>query len=343
MADGFVRPRGAPLVDTLGRQVTYLRLSVTDRCDLRCSYCMSERMAFLPKQDLLTLEELETIAIAFIRRGVRKVRLTGGEPLVRRNILLLVQRLGRHLGGGLDELTLTTNGTRLAEFAAPLKDAGVQRVNVSLDSLCPERFREITRRGALAPVLAGIDAAQAAGLKVKINTVVLKNQNADEIPAMIEWAHARGMDLTLIEVMPLGDTGEDRMDQFVPLSQIKDQLSQHWTLSELSERILSTGPARQFRVSETGGKVGFITPLTNNFCTGCNRMRVTALGRIYMCLGQEDHVDLRDALRNSADPLDALEDCLDRATRRKPARHNFDISKRGDTPALPRHMSATGG
>lgn len=343
MADGFVQPERSALVDTFGRQVTYLRLSVTDRCDLRCSYCMPERMTFLPKPELLTLEELELIAKAFIRRGVRKVRLTGGEPLVRKGILTLVRNLGKQLGQGLDELTLTTNGTLLPQHATSLKEAGVKRVNVSLDSLDPIRFHDITRRGELSVVLAGIDAARAAGLTVKINTVALKNQNAAEIPALIEWAHRRGMDLTLIEVMPLGETGEARHDQYVPLPQIVEQLSERWTLT--SDHILTStsGPARYFRIEETGGRLGLITPLTNNFCAGCNRMRVTATGRIYMCLGQDDHIDLRQALRASADPERALEACLDRAVRRKPERHDFNIAGQGSASDLHRHMSETGG
>lgn len=343
MADGLIPRQKATLTDPLGRHVTYLRLSVTDRCDLRCSYCMSEHMEFVPKQDLLTLEELDMVAAAFIRRGVRKVRLTGGEPLVRRNLMTLVNRIARHLGTGLDELTLTTNATRLTEFAAPLSAAGMQRVNVSLDALQPARFHEITRGGEVAQVLAGIDAAQAAGLKVKINTVALKHQNAAEIPALIEWAHGRGMDLTLIEVMPLGETGQDRSSQYVPLSQIMSQLAARWTLTELPAAIPDSGPARYVRISETGGRLGFITPLTNNFCAGCNRIRVTATGRIYMCLGQDDHVDLRAAVRANASPDDALGILIDHALRRKPARHNFEIPGISAEPALPRHMSATGG
>ena len=331
-----------PLIDGFGRQVSYLRLSVTDRCDLRCTYCMAEHMSFLPRKDLLTLEELETVARAFIARGVRKIRITGGEPLVRKGILGLFESLGRELGHGLDELTLTTNATRLAEFAGDLYRAGVRRVNVSLDSINPGRFREITRRGDLEQVLGGIAAAAEAGLRVKINTVALKHQNADEIPAMIEWAHANGHDITLIEVMPLGDTSEDRFDQYLPLTMVRDELETRWTLTDLPQDRAHAGPSRYVRVAETGGKLGFITPLTNNFCAGCNRMRVTCTGRIYMCLGQDDHVDLRAALRGEA-PGPGLDAALARALGAKPERHDFRIETPGAAPALPRHMSVTGG
>lgn len=331
-----------PLIDGFGRQVTYLRLSVTDRCDLRCTYCMAEHMTFLPRKDLLTLEELETVARAFIARGVRKIRITGGEPLVRKGIISLFQALGEELGRGLDELTLTTNATRLADHADALYRAGVRRVNVSLDSIDPDRFREITRRGDLSQVLSGIEAAAAAGLKVKINTVALKHQNASELPAMVEWAHANGHDMTLIEVMPLGDTSEDRFDQYLPLTMVRDELEQRWTLEDLPGDAAHAGPSRYVRIAQTGGKLGFITPLTNNFCAGCNRMRVTCTGRIYMCLGQDDHVDLRAALRGEA-PGPALDDALGRALGAKPERHDFRIETPGAAPALPRHMSVTGG
>ena len=342
MADGLL-PARAPLIDAFGRQVSYLRLSVTDRCDLRCTYCMAEHMQFLPKKDLLTLDELEQVASAFITRGVRKIRITGGEPLVRKDILALFERLGSQLGQGLDELTLTTNGTLLSQYADHLKRCGVERVNISLDSLDPDTFQAITRRGDLHKVLAGIDAALEAGLKVKINTVALKHDNAEAIPDMIEWAHSKSMDMTLIEVMPLGDTGEDRIDQYIPLPMIRDQLETRWTLSELNEQRVNAGPSRYVRVNETGGKLGFITPLTNNFCAGCNRVRVTCTGRIYMCLGQDEHVDLRAALRDSAMPEVALNEALDKALFRKPEKHDFAIKQRGDRPALPRHMSVTGG
>ncbi len=332
-----------PLIDPFGRHVTYLRLSVTDRCDLRCTYCMSEKMIFLPKKDLLTLEELDELATAFVRRGVRKIRLTGGEPLVRKDVGILIDRLGRHIGEGLDELTLTTNGTLLSAFAERLAGAGVKRINVSLDSIKPDQFNRITRRGDLATVLKGIDAAQNAGLQVKINTVVLKHQNRNEISSMVAWAHGLGMDMTLIEVMPLGETGEDRVDQYVPLPMIRDDLETKWTLTDLPSTDANSGPSRYVRIAETGGKLGFITPLTNNFCAGCNRVRVTCTGRIYMCLGQDDHVDLRAALRESLDPEQALNRALEKALLAKPEKHEFNIARRGEAPALPRHMSLTGG
>lgn len=343
MFDGHPTNAPAPLKDRFGRTISYLRLSVTDRCDLRCAYCMAEHMTFLPKKDLLTLAELQTVAEAFIRRGVKKVRITGGEPLVRKDIQQLFNGLGSHLGAGLDELTLTTNATLMKQFAGPLRDAGVKRVNISLDTLDPEMFRAITRRGNFQQVMDGIDAAQAAGLKVKINTVALKHQNATEIPAMVEWAHGRGMDMTLIEVMPLGITGEDRYDQYIPLFEIRDRLESRWTLSEPYMGDTHAGPSRYVDIHETGGRLGFITPLTNNFCAGCNRVRVTCTGRIYMCLGQDDHIDLRAALRESADPQAALDAALDRALIAKPERHDFAIEGRNEAPALPRHMSVTGG
>ncbi|WP_300394588.1 GTP 3',8-cyclase MoaA [Henriciella sp.] len=340
MPDGQSPP---PLTDVFGRTVSYLRLSVTDRCDLRCTYCMAEHMTFLPKKDLLSLEELETVAAAFIRRGVRKIRITGGEPLVRKDIGDLFDRLGRHMGEGLDELTLTTNATLLAQHAERLYAAGVRRVNVSLDTLDPVMFKTITRLGDLQKSLDGIEAARQAGLKVKINTVALKHQNAAEIPAMVEWAHAQGFDMTLIEVMPLGLTGEDRVDQYVPLFEIRDQLADRWNLTDEEGRDAQAGPSRYVRIAETGGRLGFITPLTNNFCAGCNRVRVTCTGRIYMCLGQDDHVDLRAALRDAEHPALALDEALDTALMRKPEKHEFAIRERGEAPALPRHMSMTGG
>lgn len=333
----------APLVDTFGRQVTYLRLSVTDRCDLRCAYCMAETMQFLPKPDLLSVDEFEAVADAFIARGVRKIRVTGGEPLVRKDINELFTRLGRKLGNGLDELTLTTNGTQLARYAEDLANCGVTRINVSLDTLNPGRFFEITRRGDLAKVLDGIAAAQAAGLKIKINTVALKHQNVDDLPDMIAWAHSQDMDLTLIEVMPLGDTGEDRIDQYIPLTMVQDRLSEHWTLNPIDLSRAHAGPSRYVHIPETGGRLGFITPLTQNFCAGCNRVRVTCTGRIYMCLGQDDHIDLRAALRGEMDPEAALDAALDKALLAKPEKHEFAIRTRGATPSLPRHMSVTGG
>lgn len=304
---------------------------------------MAETMQFLPKKDLLTIEELDHVARAFIQRGVQKIRITGGEPLVRKGMPELIQRLGTYLGQGLEELTLTTNGTLLEQFADLLAKNGVKRINVSLDSLQPDAFERITRRGRLQQVLAGIDAALDAGLKVKINTVALKHENLDEIPSMIEWAHSKKMDMTLIEVMPLGDTGEDRIDQYIPLPMIRDELDRKWRLDDLQSADRNAGPSRYVRVSETGGKLGFITPLTNNFCAGCNRVRVTCTGRIYMCLGQDDHIDLRAALRETPDPDQALHACLDRGLLKKPERHEFKIDKRGQDPSLARHMSVTGG
>lgn len=343
MADGVSMPGKAQLVDRYGRQITYLRLSVTDRCDLRCTYCMSEKMSFLPRAELLSLEELDRVATAFVGRGVRKIRITGGEPLVRKDIGSLFHRLGRLIGQGLDELTLTTNATLLAEHVDGLASAGVRRVNVSLDALDPAKFLEITRRGDLAKVLNGIEAARSAGLKVKINTVALKHQNASDIPGMVEWAHSKGLDMTLIEVMPLGDTGEDRMDQYIPLTMVRDALETRWNLSDETDLQPGAGPSRYARIHETGGRLGFITPLTNNFCAGCNRVRVTCTGRIYMCLGQDDHIDLRAALRAPHDSELALDAALDKAMLAKPEKHDFEIKHRGSAPALPRHMSMTGG
>ena len=343
MADGLSLLPKTTLKDQFGRQISYLRLSVTDRCDLRCTYCMAEKMTFLPKADLLSVDEFERVARAFIERGVRKIRVTGGEPLVRKDICALFSRLSTYLGRGLEELTLTTNATQLSDYAERLKDWGVRRINVSLDSLDPQHFQEITRRGDLNKVLAGINAALRAGLKIKINTVALRHQNADEIPHMIEWAHGKGMDITLIEVMPLGETGEDRIDQYIPIPMLVDQLQERFTLTTVGSNHLNGGPARYYEVSETGGRLGLITPLTNNFCAGCNRVRVTCTGRIYMCLGQDDHIDLRAALRGSSNPEAALNNCLDQAIFRKPERHEFEIKRRGSKPALPRHMSVTGG
>ena len=343
MADDLHSPSKAPLVDAFGREISYLRISVTDRCDLRCTYCMSERMTFLPKADLLTLEELDQIAGAFIARGVKKIRITGGEPLVRRDIQELFYRLGDRMGDGLEELTLTTNGTLLTKFAPILKQAGVKRINVSLDSINPDRFREITRLGNLQQVLDGLQAAKEAGLSVKINTVALRQQNGSELKDMIAWAHGQGFDLTLIEVMPLGETGEDRFDQYVPLPEIREQLERDWTLNDIQNPHANSGPSRYVRVAETGGRLGFITPLTNNFCAGCNRVRVTCTGRIYMCLGQNDCVDLRSAIRDSDHPEQALNKALDEAVYRKPEKHEFEIRERGENPYVQRHMSVTGG
>ncbi len=330
----------APLVDQFQRRITYLRLSVTDRCDLRCGYCMPERMTFLPRKDVLSLEELHDLALGFIARGIRKIRLTGGEPLVRRDMIELVRALGRRIGDGLDELTLTTNGTRLAEFAGDLRAAGVRRVNVSLDTLDREAFARLTRRDSLPQVLEGIAAARAAGLAVKINTVALRGVNEHVIPEIIAWAHGQGCDATLIEVMPLGEVEEDRFDHYLPLSTVREALERRWTLAPSDHR--TGGPARYWDVAETGGRIGLITPLTGNFCEGCNRIRVTATGQLYACLGGNERVDLRAALR-SADPEAALAEALDTAMRIKPARHHFAIDAPGGAPALARHMSMTGG
>lgn len=329
------------MIDPFGRTITYLRVSVTDRCDFRCFYCMSEDMTFLPKADLLTLEELDRLCSVFIAKGVRKLRLTGGEPLVRRNMISLVRSLSRHLASGsLDELTLTTNGSLLSKFASELADCGIKRINVSLDTLDADRFRAITRWGELDKVLAGIKAAQAAGLRVKINTVALKNNNEDEIPQLIEWAHGEGMDLTLIEVMPLGDIGPGRVDQYLPLSLVRSRLESRFTLTDLDEQ--TGGPARYVKVRETGGKLGFITPLTHNFCESCNRVRITCTGTIHTCLGQEDAADLRTPLRASGDDR-LLSAAIDRAIGTKPKGHDFIIDRRHSRPSVGRHMSVTGG
>jgi cyclic pyranopterin phosphate synthase len=329
------------MIDPFGRTISYLRVSVTDRCDLRCFYCMSEDMTFLPKADLLTLEELDRLCSAFIARGVRKLRLTGGEPLVRRNVMSLVRSLSRHLEtGALNELTLTTNGSQLARYADELKDCGVRRINVSLDTLDPVKFREITRWGDLHKVMAGIDAAQAAGLAVKINAVALKNLNEDEIPSLMEWAHGRGMALTLIEVMPMGDIGLGRVDQYLPLSLLRARLAGQYTLTDLDDD--TGGPARYVRVSETGGKLGFITPMTHNFCESCNRVRITCTGTLHTCLGHEDASDLRKPLRASPHD-DLLYAAIDRAIGLKPKGHDFIIDRRHNRPSVSRHMSVTGG
>ncbi|ABE62299.1 GTP cyclohydrolase subunit MoaA [Nitrobacter hamburgensis X14] len=328
------------MVDPYGRTISYLRVSVTDRCDLRCFYCMSEDMTFLPKADLLTLEELDRLCSAFIAKGVRKLRLTGGEPLVRRNVMSLIRSLSRHLGtGALNELTLTTNGSQLARFAAELKDCGVRRINVSLDTLDPAKFREITRWGDIQKVMAGIDAAQAAGLAVKINAVALKNLNDHEIPSLMEWAHGRDMALTLIEVMPMGDIGQSRADQYLPLSMLRARLAGQYTLTDVDDS--TGGPARYVKVNETGGKLGFITPMTHNFCESCNRVRITCTGTLHTCLGHEDASDLRRPLRASAGD-ELLYETIDRAIGLKPKGHDFIID-RHNRPSVSRHMSVTGG
>ena len=329
-----------PLVDAFKRRITYLRLSVTDRCDLRCSYCMPERMQFLPKKEVLTLEELYELATGFIERGVTKIRVTGGEPLVRRDIIDLFDALGRRLGNGLEELTLTTNATQLAGHADALARAGVKRVNISLDTLDRERFAKLTRRDALPQALEGIAAAKQAGLKVKLNAVALKDINEEELPDLIAWAHCEGHDVTLIEVMPLGDVEEDRLDHFLPLTAVRKRLEQRWTLTDNGAN--TGGPARYVDITETGGRLGLITPLTNNFCDGCNRLRVTATGQLYPCLGGSERVDLRAALRSNS-PQVELAKALEEAMTIKPERHHFRMDERGAEPAQPRHMSMTGG
>ncbi|MGE0253034.1 MAG: GTP 3',8-cyclase MoaA [Alphaproteobacteria bacterium] len=330
-----------PLIDPFERRISYLRVSVTDRCDLRCVYCMAEDMTFLPKADVLSLEELDRLCTAFVTLGVRKLRLTGGEPLVRRNIMWLVRRLARHLdSGALEELTLTTNGTQLERHAAELADAGVRRINVSLDTLDPDLFRTITRWGDLDKVLAGIAAARQAGLQVKINAVALRGVNEHEFDRMIAWCGERGFDLTLIEVMPMGEIGEQRLDQYLPLSLVRSRLAERWTLTDSSHH--SGGPARYVDIAETGRRLGFITPLTHNFCELCNRVRLTCTGTLFMCLGQEDAADLRAPLR-VADDDTALVTAIRKAIAAKPKGHDFIIDRRHRGPAVSRHMSVTGG
>ena len=335
------QPTVSHLVDPFGRGIEYLRVSVTDRCDFRCVYCMSEHMTFLPKRDLLSLEELDRLCTAFVRRGVKKLRVTGGEPLVRKNIMWLFRSLGRHLEtGALEELTLTTNGSQLDKFATDLKSAGVKRINVSLDTLDPAKFKAITRWGNIETVLRGIDAAEKAGLSVKINTVALKGVNEDEIEALLRFAHGRGADMTLIETMPLGDIEGDRTSQYLPLSLVRTRLLDRFSLEESPHR--TGGPARYMRVKETSGRLGFITPLTHNFCESCNRVRVTCTGTLYMCLGQEDAADLRAPLRASPDDA-ALDAAIVEAIARKPKGHDFIIDRHTKKPAVTRHMSVTGG
>ena len=332
----------APLIDPFHRAINYLRVSVTDRCDFRCVYCMSENMTFLPKKELLTLEELDRMCSTFVRMGVEKLRITGGEPLVRRDILQFFRSMSRHLdSGALKELTLTTNGSQLERFATDLADAGVRRINVSLDTLDETKFADITRWGRLPQVLRGIDAAQAAGLRVKINVVALKGFNEDELFPIVEWCNARDMDLTFIEVMPMGDIGnEDRLDQYWALDDLRATLGRDYKLKDLAER--TGGPARYVQLEETGQKIGFITPLTHNFCESCNRVRLTCTGELYMCLGQEDMADLRAPLR--ASETDApLEDAIRAAIDRKPKGHDFDYSRQSVDGQMTRHMSHTGG
>jgi cyclic pyranopterin phosphate synthase len=336
-----VDPAGLPrpLVDRYGRHISYLRISVTDRCDFRCVYCMAEQMEFLPRSEVLSFEEIDTIARAFIARGTRRIRLTGGEPLVRRDIIELVEKLGSYIGSGLDELTLTTNGSQLRRFAPRLAAAGVRRLNVSLDTLDEGRFRAITRRGRLAEVLDGIDAADEAGLKLKINMVAMRGVNDDEIEPMMAWAHGRGFGLTLIEGMPLGEVGIDRVDSYLPLREMRARLAAKYTLERTDHR--SGGPARYDWVKQTNGLLGFITPMSHNFCESCNRVRLTATGQLFMCLGQEDMVDLREVLRTHGPA--ALDAALDRAMQLKPKGHDFVLDRAHAAPALARHMSVTGG
>ena len=329
------------MIDPFGRSISYLRVSVTDRCDFRCVYCMPEHMTFLPKSDVLSLEELDRLCTAFIGKGVERLRLTGGEPLVRRDIMKLIQGLSRHLeSGALKELTLTTNGSQLGKYAADLAACGVKRVNVSLDTRDADKFRSITRWGNLDRVLSGIDAARNAGLKVKINTVALKGFNEDEIPELVAWAHGEDMELTLIETMPLGDVEADRTEQYLPLSLVRARLSEIYTLEPSDKR--TGGPARYVRVAETGGQLGFITPLSHNFCESCNRVRLTCTGTLYMCLGQDDAADLRAPLRASSDNA-LVEAAIDEAIGRKPKGHDFVIDRRRNQPAVARTMSLTGG
>ena len=340
-APATIPPLSRPMIDPFGRSISYLRVSVTDRCDLRCFYCMSEDMTFLPKADLLSLEELDRLCSAFIAKGVRKLRLTGGEPLVRRNVMSLVRSLSRHLASGaLHELTMTTNATQLSRFAQELADCGIRRINVSLDTLDAAKFRTITRWGELDKVLAGIEAARKAGLAIKINTVALKNLNEDEIPSLLRWAHGNGMALTLIEVMPMGEIGAGRIDQYVPLSLVRARLGREFTLTDIDDN--TGGPARYVRVGETGGKLGFITPMTHNFCESCNRVRITCTGTLHTCLGQEDASDLRKPLRASRDN-ELLSAAIDRAIGLKPKGHDFIIDRRHNRPSVSRHMSVTGG
>jgi cyclic pyranopterin phosphate synthase len=330
-----------PILDPFGRPITYLRVSVTDRCDFRCVYCMAEEMTFLPKADLLTLEELEVICRRFMEVGTRKIRLTGGEPLVRRNIMHLIGNLGDEVGrGNLEEITITTNGSQLAKMADDLYRAGVRRINVSIDTLDTDKFREITRWGDLGKVLDGLEAAKSAGLKVKINAVAIKGFNDEELAEMVAWCGGEGHDMTVIEIMPMGDIGnENRLSQYMPVSLVRSNLSRRFTLTDLDYS--SGGPARYVRVEETGRKLGFITPLTHNFCESCNRVRITCTGMLYMCLGQDDSADLRAALRDTGQ--DGLDAAIVEAIGRKPKGHDFIIDRRNSGPAVERHMSVTGG
>ncbi|WP_045685559.1 GTP 3',8-cyclase MoaA [Martelella endophytica] len=330
------------MIDPFGRTISYLRVSVTDRCDFRCTYCMAENMTFLPKRDLLSLEELERLCNAFIDKGVRKLRLTGGEPLVRKNVMHLIEALGRRVSdGALDELTMTTNGSQLHRYATALHDAGMRRINVSLDTLDPDKFHAITRWGDFGKVMEGLDAAQAAGLKVKLNAVALSGVNDHEIPDLIRFAHGRGMDLTLIEAMPLGEVDQDRSSHYLPLSKLRGDLGREFTLEDIP--LDTGGPARYARVTETGGRIGFITPLSHNFCASCNRVRLTCTGMLYMCLGQDDNADFRKVLRENPDDDGVLKAAIDAAIARKPKEHNFELDETHSRIAVSRHMSVTGG
>ena len=341
LADTVSPPPKLPMVDPFGRTVSYLRVSVTDRCDFRCIYCMSEHMTFLPKKDLLTLEELDRLCSVFVAKGARKLRITGGEPLVRKNIMWLFRALSRHLkSGALEELTLTSNGSQLPKYAQELADLGVRRINISLDTLNANRFKAVTRWGDSSQVMAGVDAADKAGLKIKLNAVALKGVNEDEFDDLIRFAHGRGMDLTLIETMPMGEIDGDRTDQYLPLSLVRARLMERWTLVDIPYR--TGGPARYVEVKETGGRVGFITPMTHNFCESCNRVRLTCTGTLYMCLGQDDAADLRAPLRMSSDDA-LLSEAIDEAISRKPKGHDFVIDRRTRRPSVSRHMSVTGG
>ena len=333
----------SPLIDPFNRTISYLRVSVTDRCDFRCVYCMSEKMQFLPKKDLLTLEELDKVCSVFIDMGIRKIRVTGGEPLVRRNILSFFQAISRHLiSGKLSELTLTTNGSQLTKFAQPLVDLGMQRVNISLDTLNSEKFKRITRWGRLDQVLKGIKAAKSAGLRIKINTVALRKTNEEELHKFVQWCGDEGFDLTFIEVMPMGDFGsEDRLDQYWSLKDLRSELTKKWSLEDLD--ISTGGPARYVRVRETQQKIGFITPLTHNFCESCNRVRLTCTGQLFMCLGQEEDADLRSALRTNSENDELLRNRIRNAVDRKPKGHDFDYSRQKILGQMPRYMSHTGG
>ena len=330
----------SPLIDPFGRAISYLRVSLTDRCDFRCVYCMAENMTFLPKADVLSLEEIETLCASFINLGTKKIRLTGGEPLVRKNVLTLIKSLGSKIGSGLEELTLTTNGSQLSRFSDQLYDYGVRRVNVSIDTLNPELFKKITRWGDLEKVLNGLKSATRAGLKCKINAVALKGVNENELQSMIEWAHNEGHDFTVIETMPMGEITEDRTDQYLPLSMVRAKLREKFTLTESEYK--TGGPARYVKIEETGGRLGFITPLTHNFCESCNRVRLTCTGMLYMCLGQDDSANLRKELQQGKTGIE-LEEAIREAISRKPKGHDFEISRRSSGPAVKRHMSVTGG